>query len=112
MPRPQAAVRGYCITPFTSLGDAKELPAAADFVALQRNLQPVWRVLRAKAVLLPRKSPIKTVGQLIRISFLGKKVPHALIEPEFRAEIALRRGLRGRAIERSTGPRFFDGVIV
>ena len=56
-------------------GNVQEFFAAADFVALQGDLQTVGRVLRAEAVLFPRKFPIQAVRPLVRIGFFREKIP-------------------------------------
>src|SRR5260370_34305530 len=79
---------------------------------MQTYLQPVRRIFRPEAVLLPRELPIQPVWLFLGIGFFGKNIPTLQIYSQFRRQVILRGGFFGGALQRRPGPRLLNFVVI
>ena len=85
---------------------------AADFIAVQRYLQPFRRFLGSEPVPFPGERPVQPVRSLLGVRFFGQKIPITGGFRELGRQKILRRFLRRLAARLPTGLRFGNFVFV
>ena len=94
------------VVPLPLLRNFQPFLGPANFTSLQRNLQPLRRVLCAESVFFPGERPIQPVRFFLGIRFFGKIIPIARRLAQFRNQEVLRRSLRYLSLRLRTGLRF------
>ncbi len=94
------------------LGHLEEFHVAADATALDRDVQPVGRILGSKAAALPCKAPVRAGGPCDRVGLFGQECVRFERRMQRVAEKRLRACQRFGSLQTSAGRRLLDLVRV